>query len=49
MWTSIARSNTMASSSMAEQSNTAFQWEFVEPENMRRHYSGKTVIVAHTR
>jgi serine/threonine protein phosphatase 1 len=33
---------------MAEQSNTTLQWEFVEPEKMRRHYSGKTVIAGHT-
>jgi serine/threonine protein phosphatase 1 len=33
---------------MAEQSNTTLQWEFVEPEKMRRHYSGKIVIAGHT-
>jgi serine/threonine protein phosphatase 1 len=33
---------------MAEQSNTTLQWEFVEPEKMRPHYSGKTVIAGHT-
>ena len=33
---------------MAEQSNTTLQWEFVEPEKMRRHCSGKTVIAGHT-
>jgi serine/threonine protein phosphatase 1 len=33
---------------MAEQSNTTLQWEFVVPEKMRPHYSGKTVIAGHT-
>ena len=33
---------------MAEQSNTTLQWEFVEPEKMRRHYSGKIVVAGHT-
>jgi serine/threonine protein phosphatase 1 len=48
MWTSIVRSSTMASSPMAA-SNAALQWEFVEPEKMRPHFSGKTVIVGQTR
>ena len=33
---------------MAEQSNTTLQWEFVEPEKMRPHYSGKTVVCGHS-
>jgi serine/threonine protein phosphatase 1 len=33
---------------MAEQSNATLQWEFVEPEKMRRHYSGKIVVAGHT-
>src|SRR5262245_28885651 len=33
---------------MAEQSNSTLQWEFVEPEKMRPHYSGKIVIAGHT-
>ncbi len=33
---------------MVEQSNSTLQWEFVEPEKMRRHYSGKIVVAGHT-
>jgi serine/threonine protein phosphatase 1 len=33
---------------MSQQSNTTLQWEFVEPEKMRPHYSGKIVIAGHT-
>jgi serine/threonine protein phosphatase 1 len=33
---------------MSQQSNTTLQWEFVQPERMRPHYSGKTVIAGHT-
>ena len=47
MWTSIVRSSTMASSPMAEQSNTALQWEFVEPKRMRPHISRETAIAGH--
>jgi serine/threonine protein phosphatase 1 len=34
--------------SMAEQSNTTLQWEFVEPATMRAHHSAKIVIAGHT-
>ena len=34
--------------SMSQQSNTTLQWQFVEPEKMRPHYSGKTVICGHS-
>jgi serine/threonine protein phosphatase 1 len=33
---------------MSEQSNTTCQWEHVQPEKMRQHYSGKTLIAGHT-
>ena len=33
---------------MSEQSNTTLQWEHVKPEQMRPHFSGKTVIAGHT-
>jgi serine/threonine protein phosphatase 1 len=33
---------------MREQSNTTLQWEHVHPEQMRPHFSGKTVIAGHT-
>jgi serine/threonine protein phosphatase 1 len=33
---------------MSEQSNTTLQWEFVQPDKMRPHCSGKVVIVGHT-
>jgi serine/threonine protein phosphatase 1 len=33
---------------MSQQSNTTLQWEFVQPEKMRPHYSGKTVIAGRT-
>ena len=33
---------------MTEQSNTTLQWEPVQPEQMRPHFSGKTVIAGHT-
>lgn len=33
---------------MAEQSNTTLQWEHIQPERMRPHYSGKTVLAGHT-
>ena len=33
---------------MPEQSNTTLQWEHVQPEKMRPHSSGKTVIAGHT-
>jgi serine/threonine protein phosphatase 1 len=33
---------------MAEQSNTTLQWEPVQPDRMRPHFSGKTVIAGHT-
>jgi serine/threonine protein phosphatase 1 len=33
---------------MTEQSNTTLQWEPVQPDRMRPHYSGKTVIAGHT-
>jgi serine/threonine protein phosphatase 1 len=33
---------------MSEQSATTLQWEFVEPNRMRRHFSGKVVIAGHT-
>ena len=33
---------------MSQQSNTTLQWEFVQPEKMRPHYSGKTVVAGHT-
>lgn len=33
---------------MAEQSNTTLQWEHVQPNQMRPHFSGKTVIAGHT-
>lgn len=33
---------------MAGQSNTVLQWEHVQPEKIRPHYSGKTAIAGHT-
>lgn len=33
---------------MREQSNTTLRWEHIEPERMRPHFSGKTVIAGHT-
>lgn len=33
---------------MAEQSNTILQWEHVQPERVRPHFSGKIVIAGHT-
>lgn len=33
---------------MTEQSNTTLQWEHVQSNQMRPHYSGKTVIAGHT-
>lgn len=33
---------------MAQQSNTTLQWELIQPQQMRPHYSGKTVIAGHT-
>jgi serine/threonine protein phosphatase 1 len=33
---------------MDQQSNTSLQWEPVQPEQMRPHFSGKTVIAGHT-
>ncbi len=33
---------------VTEQSNTTLQWEHVQPDKMRPHFSGKTVIAGHT-
>lgn len=33
---------------MGQQSNTTLQWEHVDPDRMRPHFSGKLVIAAHT-
>lgn len=33
---------------MSQQSNTTLQWQFVQPDQMRPHYSGKTVFAGHT-
>jgi serine/threonine protein phosphatase 1 len=33
---------------MSEQSGTILQWEFVVPNQMRPHFSGKTVFAGHT-
>ena len=33
---------------MPQQSNTTLQWEHAHPEQMRPHFSGKTVIAGHT-
>jgi serine/threonine protein phosphatase 1 len=33
---------------MSEHSSWILQWEFVRPEKMRPHYSGKTVVAGHT-
>ena len=33
---------------MPEQSNTTLQWEHIDPERMRPHFSSKTVIAGHT-
>jgi serine/threonine protein phosphatase 1 len=33
---------------MAERCNTTLQWQFVEPEQLRPHCSGKSVIAGHT-
>jgi len=33
---------------MTQQSNTTLQWEHAHPEQMRPHFSGKTVIAGHT-
>jgi serine/threonine protein phosphatase 1 len=33
---------------MSQQSNTTLQWQFVEPEKMRRHCSGKAVVCGHS-
>jgi serine/threonine protein phosphatase 1 len=33
---------------MSQQSNTTLQWEHVQAEQMRPHYSGKLVIAGHT-
>lgn len=33
---------------MSVQSNTTLQWEHVDPERMRPHYTGKTVVAGHT-
>lgn len=33
---------------MAEQSSQTLRWDFVKPELMAPHYSGKTVIAGHT-
>jgi serine/threonine protein phosphatase 1 len=37
-----------SSKPMADQSNTTLQWEFVEREKMRPHFSGKIVVAGHT-
>jgi serine/threonine protein phosphatase 1 len=34
--------------SMSQQSNTTLQWQFVEPEKIRPHYSGKIVVCGHS-
>ena len=33
---------------MDQQSNTTLQWEHIDPERVRPHFSGKTVIAGHT-
>lgn len=33
---------------MEEQSSRSLRWEFVDPLQMARHYSGKTALVGHT-
>lgn len=33
---------------MPEQSGQTLRWEFVDPSQMARHYSGKTAVVGHT-
>lgn len=33
---------------MGQQSSRTLRWEFIEPERMAPHYSGKTVIAGHT-
>ncbi len=33
---------------MTQQTNTTLQWEHAHPEQMRPHFSGKTVIAGHT-
>lgn len=33
---------------MDQQSNTSLQWEPVQPEHMRPHFSGKPVVAGHT-
>jgi serine/threonine protein phosphatase 1 len=33
---------------MAEQSGQTLRWEFIQPERMVPHYSGKTVVAGHT-
>ena len=33
---------------MEQQSSRTLRWEFIEPERMAPHYSGKTVIAGHT-
>jgi serine/threonine protein phosphatase 1 len=33
---------------MSEHSSTTLQWEFVQPERMRPHFSGKIVFAGHT-
>lgn len=33
---------------MSQQSSRTLRWEFIEPERMAPHYSGKTVVAGHT-
>ena len=37
-----------ANKPMSQQSNTTLQWEFVQPDRMRMHDSGQTVVAGHT-
>jgi hypothetical protein len=33
---------------MLQQSNTTLQWEFVQPDQMMPHFSGRVIIAGHT-
>ena len=33
---------------MDQQSNTTLQWEHIDPERMRPHFSGKVVVAGHS-